>query len=285
MLSEILSEVAEVNSTTDIEWAPVSVVIPCYRCADTIGRAVDSVFRQSMRPKELILVDDKGGDDTVSKLYEIQSSYPTGWVHVVEQSKNGGAGTARNAGWAKASQPYLAFLDADDCWHLRKIELQYRWMRAHCDVIMTGHGVGVIDDGRCAVETQRAGVAFNPVQVSIFKLLLSNRFATSSVMLKTSVQFRFAEGKRYSEDYLLWLMLCASGKCCVSSPKLTFYFKDLFGAGGLSSNLWKMTRGELETFRLFKNYQGLSSLFFYPLCFYSLLKYFRRVLLSTLRLR
>lgn len=273
------------SSTTDIEWAPVSVVIPCYRCADTIGRAVDSVFRQSMRPKELILVDDKGGDDTLSTLYEIQSYYPAGWVHVVEQSKNGGAGTARNAGWARVSQPYLAFLDADDCWHLRKIELQYGWMSAHRDVVMTGHGVGVIDEGRQVVETQKAEVTFTPTPVSISKLLLSNRFATSSVMLRTDVQFRFAEGKRYSEDYLLWLMICASGKCFVSNPKLTFYFKALFGEGGLSSNLWKMTLGELETFRMFKSYQGLNSLFFYVLCLYSLLKHFRRVFLSTLRLR
>jgi glycosyltransferase involved in cell wall biosynthesis len=38
--------------------ASVSVIIPCYRCSNTIERAVDSVARQTLRPAEVILVED-----------------------------------------------------------------------------------------------------------------------------------------------------------------------------------------------------------------------------------
>ncbi|MFM7439000.1 MAG: glycosyltransferase family 2 protein, partial [Snowella sp.] len=45
--------------------APVSVIIPCYCCTKTIGRAVQSVFQQSLPPVEVILVNDASPDDTL----------------------------------------------------------------------------------------------------------------------------------------------------------------------------------------------------------------------------
>ena len=50
--------------TSQESMAPVSVVIPCYRCSLTIGRALASIAQQSMKPVEVILVDDASGDDT-----------------------------------------------------------------------------------------------------------------------------------------------------------------------------------------------------------------------------
>ena len=53
----------------------VSVIIPCYRCADTIERAVKSVAEQSQKPYEVILVDDCSGDNTLQALNELQAEY------------------------------------------------------------------------------------------------------------------------------------------------------------------------------------------------------------------
>ena len=122
-----------------LELAKVSVVIPCYRCADTIARAVTSIAEQTSRPAEVILVDDCSGDDTLATLYELQAEYPQGWVKVIESPKNAGPGTARNLGWEAATQAYIAFLDADDSWHPQKIEMQYGWMSKNPEVALTGH--------------------------------------------------------------------------------------------------------------------------------------------------
>ena len=47
---------------------PVSVIIPCYRCAETIERAVDSVLNQTQIPEEIILVDDFSDDGSSSNI-------------------------------------------------------------------------------------------------------------------------------------------------------------------------------------------------------------------------
>ena len=61
---------------------PVSVVIPCYRCAQTLGRAVASVAAQTSLPMELILIDDASADETRSVLHDLPGRYPPGaWVH------------------------------------------------------------------------------------------------------------------------------------------------------------------------------------------------------------
>ena len=56
--------------------APVSVIIPCFRCTKTIARALASVAAQTLRPAEVILVDDASGDGTRAVLHELQAYYP-----------------------------------------------------------------------------------------------------------------------------------------------------------------------------------------------------------------
>lgn len=79
-------------------FADVSVVIPCYRCAKTIKRAVHSVWTQTLKPKEIILVDDCSDDSTLESLLALQGDYPNGWFHVVPRLRNEGPGEARNTG-------------------------------------------------------------------------------------------------------------------------------------------------------------------------------------------
>ena len=114
-------------------YAPVSVIVPCYRCDQTIDRAVDSIVLQSMRPKEVILVND-GNDKGTQKAIE-QTSKKAGktvCIKIVMLERNSGPATARNEGWNCATQPYIAFLDADESWHPQKIELQYKWDGREC---------------------------------------------------------------------------------------------------------------------------------------------------------
>ena len=73
--------------------APVSVIIPCFCCASTIGRAVKSILSQTVLPAELILVDDYSNDGglTVAELKKIQEQYQNEMKIVVQQmEKNDG---------------------------------------------------------------------------------------------------------------------------------------------------------------------------------------------------
>ena len=181
------------------EVAPVSVIIPCYRCADTVERALDSILRQTMRPSEILLVEDSSADEgkTLHKLHELVAAYD-GKIHIqiLCMDTNGGPGEARNFGWAHALQPYIAFLDADDAWHRRKIEIQYLWMKAHPDVALSCHETIYLSDREREPLLEKDHVPVNAI--SAYGMLFSNSIPTRSVMLKTSVSERFYQGLRYS---------------------------------------------------------------------------------------
>ena len=255
---------------------PVSVIIPCYRCADTIKRALDSVIAQTLPPEEIILIDDFSNDDgvTLAALDQLGQGHQKTSIKIVRLDKNSGPGSARNAGWKEASQPYLAFLDADDSWHLQKLEIQYQWMAAHSDIVLSGHQSIKISENVALPELPESLVAR---RVNKYSLLFSNRFPTRSVMVKREVSYRFLPEKRYAEDYLLWLTIVFNGQpaCFLNSP-MAYSFKEDFGDEGLTGNLWETQLGVLDTYhRVFS--AGFISIFMLTLVSgFSFLKYLRR---------
>ncbi|MDO9204845.1 glycosyltransferase family 2 protein [Methylotenera sp.] len=264
------------SKSGSIEFAPVSVIIPCYRCADTIQRAVDSVVAQTLPPQEIILVDDFSNDKkkTLNALNRLQHEYQGLNIKILCLENNSGPGSARNAGWHASTQLYLAFLDADDSWHPKKLEIQYQWMAAHSNVVLSGHSSVSLTMGASMQDLPEKLVSH---RVTRNDLLISNRFPTRSVMLKRELSFRFIPGKRYSEDYLLWLtVVCSNQDATFLKMPMAYSYKKEFGDGGLSGDLWKFQQGELDTYkRLCKNnYISFFALIF--LYIFSFLKFFRR---------
>ena len=79
--------------------ASVSVIVPCFRSADTIGRALQSIDEQTIRPREVILVDDASGDETLGVLLKKKSEYEPEWIKVLVLATNSGpAAAATSAG-------------------------------------------------------------------------------------------------------------------------------------------------------------------------------------------
>lgn len=218
--------------------APVSAVIPCFRCGTTIGDAVASIAAQTLRPTEVLLVDDCSGDDTLETLHRIASAYDAGWIKVIPLATNGGPSRARNEGWQQARQPYIAFLDADDSWASRKLELQMAALRADPAIALIAHRMTVRDRGSAAPALRP------PVRTAIVgrrRLLLNNPFPTASVVLRRDLPFRFNENFRRVEDFLLWAQIAYSGyRCAKLNQVLASWHKSNYGAGGLSGDLAAM---------------------------------------------
>lgn len=227
--------------------ASVSVVIPCYRCADTIERAVASVANQTLRPAELVLVDDGSGDQTPTTLTQLRLHYGEEWIRVLLLPCNVGVSAARNAGWDSASSEFVAFLDADDCWHPEKIAIQYTWMSEHPDVTVTGHDCIIVDpDGTFEFERVQRAVAAR--EISPKALLFSNPFVTPSFMMKRRLRHRFDPSRRYAEDFFLLQQVALDGLYIVKlNAPLVCVFKRL-GVSGASSNLWRMRRGDISNY-------------------------------------
>ena len=261
---------------------PVTVIIPCYRCSSTIRRAIQSVINQTQKPAEVILVDDASDDETLVVLRELQQQYPD-WIKVIVLADNQGAAFARNVGWTAASQSYLAFLDADDAWHPKKIEIQYGYMNAHPEVMLSGHRHRILKQDDYLPDWLIAPV-IEAVCISKWKLLLSNQFVTPSIMLRSNILQRFFEQQRYMEDHLLWLEIICDGALVVKLPEeLAAIYKSSFGVRGLSANIFAMERSELYNYvHLYKIQRiELSVLIF--LQAFSLLKFLRRLVIVGAR--
>jgi len=262
------------------EHVPVSVVIPCYRCSQTIRRALGSVAAQTALPREVILVDDCSADGTIESLRRISAEYPAGWVKVLSLPANGGPGRARNAGWDAATQPYIALLDADDSWHQRKLEIQYGWMRVNPDAMLTGHP-SVRLENREIPPPQPGEVQAG--RIDRRGLLLSNCFSSRSIMFRRSLAIRFHPTRRYMEDHWWLLQIAFSGQEIFGlNLPLAFTFKADFGEAGLSARLWEMEKGELDNYWGLRSEGKLGLVSASLLSLWSLLKYARRWIVSVL---
>ncbi len=261
--------------------ASVSVVLPVWRGRMTVARAIDSVARQTVRPIELVVVDDGSNDDTWALLQSLDAAYPPGWMRLILLDKNCGAAFARNIGWDAAKADYIAFLDADDAWHPEKIERQMAWMEAHPDITFSGHGYW-LPHGRAGRSPWFISSMSRKMPSWMF--LLSNPFVTPSVMVRRDVSFRFEKNQRYVDDHLLWMQMVLLGQGAAFLPdKLVYVYKPPYGESGLSADMWNMERAELENYCIL-NRSGLISRFTTVLLMaFSLLKYLRRICLVGFR--
>jgi glycosyltransferase involved in cell wall biosynthesis len=261
------------------EFAPVSVVVPCFHCTATLERAVASVANQTWRPAELVLVDDGSGDATPGLLRAIQFRCGD-WVKVVALPVNVGAAGARYAGWQVATQAYIAFLDSDDAWHPRKIEIQCAYMQSHPQVALCGHLCRQLTPAESNAPWWSVDVV-NVVQTVTFSnLLLRHAFVTPSAMLKRTIAMRFAEGVRHMEDHRLWLDIVGTPLLTVQLMiELVAVYKPVYGAAGLSADMWRMEKAELANYRHLHGNGKISHGLMRLLQAYSLAKYVRRLLI------
>lgn len=102
----------------------ISVIIPVYNRAGVIRQCVESVFAQTCRDYEIILVDDGSTDDLAGALAP--------WMDRLRYVRiaNRGAAGARNEGFRHARGEYIAWLDSDDIWLPYKLEVELKIMQS-----------------------------------------------------------------------------------------------------------------------------------------------------------
>ncbi|RDS79872.1 glycosyltransferase family 2 protein [Dyella monticola] len=238
-MHETITAPSELNKSNDngaaIKRAAVSVVVPCFRCMKTIDAAIASVANQTLPPAEVLLIEDGSGDGTLDALHRIAATYKSGWIKVIAMPDNGGPSRARNTGWGHAKQPYIAFLDSDDRWAPRKLELQMAALDADPTIALIAHKMLVRPRNTPFSELQE------PIQTEIIgrgRLLFHNPFPTTSVMVRRDLPFRFDENIWYSEDYFLWSQIRFAGhRCAKVNQVLALWTKRIEGERGLSDNV------------------------------------------------
>ena len=177
----------------------VSVVMPAYNCAASIGDSIESVLCQDV-PLELIVVNDRSPDDLDAAMAKYLTDER---VVYVTNEKNMGAAMSRNRAMEMARGKYIAFLDSDDIWLPGKLKKQVEILEKSGNVLcctarslMTPEGV---DDGRILPVAE---------VISYRDLLRHNCIACSSVLIRTEAAREFPMGHEDShEDYIMWLQV------------------------------------------------------------------------------
>ena len=228
----------------------VSVVMPVYNAADTVAQSMRSVLAQTHAGVELVVVDDCSHDGSAVVIDRIASNDSR--VVTLRLPCNGGVAAARNAGIEAASGDYIAFLDSDDWWHPRKLEIQLAHMReAGARVSYTGYQ-RVDEDGR-PLSTVRP-----PTSVRYADMLKSNRIGNLTGLYdRTLGEARFQRVGH--EDYVFWLQMVRRAGwavCAVHPEPLAFY---LVRAGSLSADKFKAARWQWHIYREIEGLGWLSA--------------------------
>jgi glycosyltransferase involved in cell wall biosynthesis len=232
----------------------------------------------------LILINDCSPDGglTSKALVEIQNSTTDISIKVLSMSKNVGPGMARNEGWNISTQPYIAFLDADDIWHPQKLQIQYAWMKLNPTVALSGHLTSEFMDDETLPLLKIEPKDMMAEQINLTKMLISNRFATRSVMIQRILPFRFMN-KNFAEDQLLWLEIILSGrKAVVLDQILAYSGRPEFSIGGYSGSLWIHEKRSLVAWSYLYEKKSISFLVFCLASMWSYTKYLRRVLIRLI---
>ena len=186
----------------------VSVIIPAYNAASYIKETLESVFAQTYRFFEIIVVND-GSPDT-DALEEVLRPYQKRIVYITQENR--GLSGARNTGLRSATGSMVALLDADDIWLPNYLEEQARFLREHpefdlvyCNAKFFGDS---IYDGKDYMDVcPSAGDATSSA-------IISRRcHVFVSVTARTGIlkRFGFDESLRSCEDFDCWLRFTAAG--------------------------------------------------------------------------
>jgi hypothetical protein len=226
----------------------VSVIIPAYNAASTLGETLDSVRRQTHRRLEVIVVDD-GSQDRTAEIAEAHAA-EDGRIRLIRK-ENGGVARARNAGATASRADYLAPVDADDLWHPEKIARQLAALRAAGPEAGYAYTYCRHIDGASRVIQDAGG---RTEGAAFLRSVLGNFVGNGSSLLIRRVAFDSVGGYDPSlrdaglqgcEDYLLQMLIARHWRIVCVPAYLTGYRR---AEGTMSDDRLRMTRSQCAAF-------------------------------------
>lgn len=229
----------------------VSVVIPCLNRVDFLCEALSSVYKQSLAPAEVIVVDDGSPRSLKEKLAGIFPEIR--WY----RQENKGVSAARNLGARKAQYPWIAFLDSDDQWQPDKLEKQSCFHHENVHILASHTNEIWVRNGNQVIPPKYLDKSPEQLfQRSLVRCLI----CPSSVILHRSIfeQFEgFDESLPVCEDYDLWLRILMQKSFGYIDKKLVI--KNGGHDDQLSRQVWGMDRFRVQSLEKLVKTTGISS--------------------------
>ena len=210
-----------------------SVVIPLFNKAPYVKKALESVFGQTFRDFELIVVNDGSTDDSLTRAKE--SLEGSGIDHQLIHQDNAGVSTARNNGVAASHGDFICFLDADDWWEPTFLERMDWLIREYPEAGIYGVNYFIISRGKQRVALHFPSTGYINYCDCYRKLQMP--LTSISVAIPQDV-FRsmggFKPHLKLGEDFDLWIRIALTRKVAYLDEPLAYYFQD-------SNPVWRGT--------------------------------------------
>jgi len=186
--------------------ADISVVIPCYNHAAELKGTLESLANQTIKAKEVIVVDDGSKDNPANIISQFQERMPLNFIRL---DNNCGAPHARNIGASKTRGEFIIFLDADANLRRDALEVLYGAL-----VNTPGASYAYSD----FIWNKRL---FRSREFNLEALRKQNYIHTAAMIRKKDI-VRFDESLKKFQDWDLWLTMAEQGKTGVWVPETLF---------------------------------------------------------------
>ncbi len=234
--------VRPVKSLTCDGMDAITVIIPTFNRDALLPQAVESVLTQTFPAAEIIVIDDGSTDDTARVIEKIAASSAIPVIYL--QQKNRGPAAARNLGVLQAGSDIIAFLDSDDSWHKKKLEIQFQALQECPEHLISHTGEKWYRRGKHLNQREK----HLPKNGDIFEQCLALcAVGMSTVMVRKKLFDKyglFNESLRCCEDYEMWLRVSQAEKFLLVARPLTVK------NGGRSDQVSQQFRVGMDRFRI-----------------------------------
>jgi teichuronic acid biosynthesis glycosyltransferase TuaG len=199
----------------------VDVIIPTFMETERLAEAVVSCKKQTHPPKRIIIVDDGSDEETLSWLKVNYLSDPQ--IHLILAPHTSLPGVARSIGIDASDSEWLAFLDADDSWDEKKLELQLTYAKSNNVEFVSTNAIAKAENQPDVLLLDNI-----PERIDFRDLVKTNWIVNSSVLVKSNLlkdKHKYATDIRVRavEDYATWLRIATDTELHILSQPLTNY--------------------------------------------------------------
>jgi glycosyltransferase involved in cell wall biosynthesis len=218
----------------------ISVIIPYYNREQYIDETVQSVLAQTLKPLEIIIVNDRSRESSRKHIERYTSV-----CKILDLERNVGLAGARNAGTQAARGQFIALLDDDDIWYPHKLEVQRKYMDEHPECALVHSAVTAFFSDK----PDQLWVWCEPGNMTMAKSLTDKYWACpSSMFFRTEAAQSiggFDSAFRQCEDRDFLIRACAAGLKvqCIPEPLLRLRREN---HDRLTSHKWTILRTDLK---------------------------------------
>ena len=235
----------------------VDIIIPVFNSQKFISKTLKSVFRQTFKKWQLIIIDDGSTDNTIVIIKKIcKKIKEKNKIIILKNNINKGQAFSRNRGLKHSKSKFVTFLDSDDFWDKNKLKNQINFMLSNnYDFTYTDYKI---------IKNNQIKKITVPDFYNYKKFIHNSSINTCSMILKKKIiKNIYFKNLRFSEDYFFKCQILRKGHIAYKCPGFYAYY--LLRNGSLQSNrlsvffsLWTINRN----FNKLNFFQNITSIFF-----------------------